>query len=86
MALSCQWLDSNDDPINITGVTFTAFEIVPASLTAYATATVTDGPTGTFSITCPWNAYWPPNEGAVVKIRFQASNGKAVPEIDVVLQ
>jgi hypothetical protein len=82
---ACVWTDSVGTPINITSVTFTAFEVVPYTLQDNVSFTKTDAVNGAFTINLDWSTEWPSGKGDVVKIGVQASNGQAF-SFDVVLQ
>lgn len=75
LSFAAQWKDANGVPIDLTGVTLTPFEIVPAALAPSITATVTDPSQGKFTVACPWSSAWPDGTGPLVTLRFQPSNG-----------
>lgn len=82
---ACEWTDSSGTPISISGVTFTAFEVVPTALLSGVSFTITDAINGRFTINLNWSTSWPAGVGDIVKIGVQASNGEAF-SFDVVLQ
>jgi hypothetical protein len=84
LAAACEWSNSDGTPKSLAGITFTAFEVVPATLQANVTFTITDSINGRFTVNLPWSSLWPPNEGAVVHIGVKSSDGEAF-DFDLVL-
>jgi hypothetical protein len=90
LAITAVWTQTVggvDTAVNLTGETFTPFEVVPAALATGMAITVTDGPAGAFTVTRAWDADWPDGLGAVVSFRGQSGSGTfTIPQITVMLK
>lgn len=74
-------------PIDLSGQTFTPFEVSPAALATGMTIVVTDGPNGEMTITRAWDADWPDGLGSLVTFRAVSASGLyTLPMIKVVLK
>jgi hypothetical protein len=74
-------------PVDLTGQTFTPFEVLPVALATGMTITVTDGPAGEIRIFRAWDEAFPAGTGPLIQIRAQSASGDyTLPLIEVVLK
>ena len=86
----CRWLSRTNGvttPVDLTGETFTPFEVEPNILATGMTITVINGPEGRFTIERSWDDDWPGSLGAVVSFRAVSASGTyTIPRIQVLLK
>ena len=90
LSLTCQWKTTTagvTTPVDLTGETFTPFEVEPVALATGMTITVTNGANGRFTVFRAWDADWPEGLGAVVSLRAVSASGLyTIPKIQVTLK
>jgi hypothetical protein len=88
--LSLTWsvrVNGVDTAVDLSGQTFTPFEVSPAALATGMTITVTNGPSGALRVFRAWGTDFPDGTGPLISIRGKSASGDfTIPLITVVLK